>query len=149
MNHFQVNSTGTIGQAHGDPDGVGDNAYIPALKALEGFSHINVIWWFDRLDDQKSRYLLQTEQPYKGAPAVMGIFATRSPQRPNRKQASSGWPSSTRRKIRRCWTSSPTPPALTASNIPAFPRGAATGPAVQRNPRTLTGMRSFPDMPAL
>ena len=26
---------------------------------------------------------LQTEQPYKGAPAVMGIFATRSPQRPN------------------------------------------------------------------
>lgn len=20
--------------------------YIPAMKALEGFSHINVIWWF-------------------------------------------------------------------------------------------------------
>lgn len=83
MNHFQVNPIGTIHHSEEGPCIRVDNAYIPALKALEGFSHINVIWWFDRLDDEKSRSLLQTEQPYKGAPAVMGIFATRSPQRPN------------------------------------------------------------------
>lgn len=83
MNHFQVNPIGTIHHSEEGPCIRVDNAYIPALKALEGFSHINVIWWFDRLDDEKSHSLLQTEQPYKGAPAVMGIFATRSPQRPN------------------------------------------------------------------
>ncbi|MEA4988413.1 MAG: tRNA (N6-threonylcarbamoyladenosine(37)-N6)-methyltransferase TrmO [Anaerovorax sp.] len=57
--------------------------YISGLKALEGFNHINVIWWFSDCDDEQSRSILQTEQPYKGAPETMGIFATRSPIRPN------------------------------------------------------------------
>lgn len=57
--------------------------YIPAMKALEGFSHINVIWWFSDFDNKDIRETLDTAQPYKKAPAVMGIFATRSPIRPN------------------------------------------------------------------
>jgi len=57
--------------------------YISAMQALDGFSHINVLWWFSDFDDEKSRSTLQTEQPYKNAPEVMGIFATRSPLRPN------------------------------------------------------------------
>ena len=60
-----------------------EKAYIPALKGLDGFSHLNVIWWFSGFDDEQSRSLLQCEQPYKGAPERMGIFATRSPLRPN------------------------------------------------------------------
>lgn len=60
-----------------------EKSYIPALQALDGFSHINVIWWFSDFDDEQSRSTLQTEQPYKGAPEVMGIFSTRSPLRPN------------------------------------------------------------------
>ncbi|QIB70062.1 SAM-dependent methyltransferase [Aminipila butyrica] len=60
-----------------------DKNYIPALQALESFSHINVLWWFSDYDDAPSRAELQTEQPYKGAPSVVGIFATRSPIRPN------------------------------------------------------------------
>lgn len=57
--------------------------YIPALKALDGFSHINVIWWFSDFDSKDARNTLDTPQPYKKAPAAMGIFATRSPIRPN------------------------------------------------------------------
>ena len=57
--------------------------YIPALEALDGFSHLNVIWWFSETDDEEMRNVLQTPQPYKNAPDVMGIFATRSPIRPN------------------------------------------------------------------
>lgn len=57
--------------------------YIPAMKALEGFSHINVIWWFSDFDGKDVRDTLDTSQPYKKAPATMGIFATRSPIRPN------------------------------------------------------------------
>ena len=58
MNHFQVNPIGTIHHSEEGPCIRVDNAYIPALKALEGFSHINVIWWFDRLDDEKSLSLI-------------------------------------------------------------------------------------------
>lgn len=60
-----------------------DKKYLPALTALEGFSHLNIIWWFSDFDDEESRSVLDTEQPYKNAPAKMGIFATRSPMRPN------------------------------------------------------------------
>ena len=57
--------------------------YIPALKALDGFSHINVIWWFSDFDHEEMRTILEVPQPYKKAPPVMGVFATRSPVRPN------------------------------------------------------------------
>ncbi|MEA4816744.1 MAG: SAM-dependent methyltransferase [Lachnospiraceae bacterium] len=57
--------------------------YIPALQALDGFSHLNVIWWFSDFDNEEARNTLSSPQPYKKAPAIMGIFATRSPVRPN------------------------------------------------------------------
>ena len=60
-----------------------DPEYAPALEALEGFSHISVVWWFSGFDNEEARSTLQAPQPYKGAPDVMGIFATRSPVRPN------------------------------------------------------------------
>lgn len=60
-----------------------DQPYLPALQALDGFSHINVLWWFSDFDTPQHRSILQTEQPYKGAPDTMGIFSTRSPMRPN------------------------------------------------------------------
>ena len=57
--------------------------FRPALLALEGFSHINVLWWLDRFDTQEARSTLQVASPYKSAPEMMRIFATRSPVRPN------------------------------------------------------------------
>lgn len=57
--------------------------YIFALQGLEGFSHLNVIWWFSEFDNEEARNILETPQPYKNAPEIMGVFATRSPVRPN------------------------------------------------------------------
>lgn len=57
--------------------------YIPALQALEGFSHLQMIWWFSDFDTPEARQVIEAPQPYKNAPEVMGIFATRSPVRPN------------------------------------------------------------------
>jgi tRNA-Thr(GGU) m(6)t(6)A37 methyltransferase TsaA len=57
--------------------------YAPGLLALEGFGHVNVLWWCSGCDSDAGRATLQMEAPYKGAPAVMGVFATRSPARPN------------------------------------------------------------------
>lgn len=75
-----------IGKIHSNNNGTYievDEKYIPALQALDGFSHINVLWWFSDFDTSEYREILQAEQPYKEAPKTMGIFATRSPIRPN------------------------------------------------------------------
>ncbi|HBU13148.1 MAG TPA: tRNA (N6-threonylcarbamoyladenosine(37)-N6)-methyltransferase TrmO [Clostridiales bacterium] len=60
-----------------------DEKYIPALTALDGFSHLNLIWWFSEYDNEEMRNILEAPKPYTKAPDVMGIFATRSPVRPN------------------------------------------------------------------
>jgi tRNA-Thr(GGU) m(6)t(6)A37 methyltransferase TsaA len=83
MSNFSVQSIGTVRNNESGMVIELDPQYLPALQALEGYSHINVLWWFSDCDDVKSRSILQTEQPYKGAPETMGTFATRSPERPN------------------------------------------------------------------
>ena len=60
-----------------------DEAYRAGLVELDGFSHINVLWWCHQLDDPFYRQMVIAERPYKQAPAAVGIFATRSPARPN------------------------------------------------------------------
>ncbi len=57
--------------------------YIKGLQGLEGFSHVDVLWWFDKCDNSNSRSILETNKPYKKAPEKLGIFSTRSPERPN------------------------------------------------------------------
>ena len=57
--------------------------YVDGLNQLENFSHVNVLWWCHHFDNAKDRQVLQCEQPYQKAPASVGIFATRSPLRPN------------------------------------------------------------------
>jgi tRNA-Thr(GGU) m(6)t(6)A37 methyltransferase TsaA len=55
--------------------------YVPALKELEHFSHLQVFWWFSEFQDDDYRAIMQSEAPYD-AP-VLGVFACRSPVRPN------------------------------------------------------------------
>jgi tRNA-Thr(GGU) m(6)t(6)A37 methyltransferase TsaA len=57
--------------------------FYEALVGLQGFSHINVIWWSHLLDSPKYRKIMTCEKPYVKSPAYLGVFATRSPQRPN------------------------------------------------------------------
>lgn len=80
---YTLNSIGRIRNNEGEAFIELDKKYIPALKALEGFSHINVLWWFDKFDNDEARAVLEADQPYKKAPKKVGIFATRSPIRPN------------------------------------------------------------------
>ena len=51
--------------------------YEPGLKDIEGFSHLLVIWVFDRVEGFK----LEAMPPSDNRPH--GVFATRSPERPN------------------------------------------------------------------
>lgn len=52
------------------------------ITGLEGYSHVKILWWFDRFDKSTYRKITEGDPPYENAPRT-GIFATRSPVRPN------------------------------------------------------------------
>ena len=58
-------------------------AYAPGIAGLCAYSHLQLIWWFSGADDAKSRGQVHARCPYLGAPEELGVFATRSPHRPN------------------------------------------------------------------
>lgn len=75
-----------IGSIVCDEDGFSlcvDERYRPTLAGLEGFSHVQVLWWFSGCDNAAARGSLVEYKPYKNSPDVLGAFATRSPCRPN------------------------------------------------------------------
>ena len=53
------------------------------MTNINGFSHLDIVWWGSLYDNQEARKILITEKPYKKGPDKLGIFATRSPVRPN------------------------------------------------------------------
>lgn len=57
--------------------------YVPALRGLDGFSHVVVLWWCHGVDKEEYRGLTEFDRPYRKSPARIGVFATRSPARPN------------------------------------------------------------------
>jgi tRNA-Thr(GGU) m(6)t(6)A37 methyltransferase TsaA len=60
-----------------------DEKFLPALKNIEGFSHLQVVWWGHLTDDSKNRNRFILEKLFRNGPDLIGIFATRSPIRPN------------------------------------------------------------------
>ena len=60
-----------------------DEKFRTGVKGLEGFSHLQIIWWFNGCDNEEDRNILTVEQPYAKGPEELGTFATRSPERPN------------------------------------------------------------------
>ena len=54
---------------------------VDAVRGLEGFSHIWLIWQFDRA--QRQSWSPTVRPPRLGGNQRMGVFATRSPFRPN------------------------------------------------------------------
>ena len=53
------------------------------MLGLNGFSHILVFYWFDRNDTPEKRAILKVHPRGNKANPMTGVFATRSPVRPN------------------------------------------------------------------
>ena len=54
-----------------------------ALLGLDGFSHVQVYYWFDRNDSPEKRATLRVHPRGDKSNPLTGVFATRSPFRPN------------------------------------------------------------------
>ena len=57
--------------------------YSDALLGLEGWSHINVLYWFDRNDVPQRRRILRVHPRGDAKNPLTGVFACRAPVRPN------------------------------------------------------------------
>jgi len=57
--------------------------YADALKGLDGFSHVFVLYWFDKNDTPEKRSILQVHPRGNRKNPLTGVFACRAPVRPN------------------------------------------------------------------
>lgn len=57
--------------------------YADALKGLDGFSHVWVLYWLDKNDTPRKRSILQVHPRGNRENPLTGVFACRSPVRPN------------------------------------------------------------------
>lgn len=60
-----------------------DKKYRDGLLGLEQWSHVQVIWWFDKNDTPQQRAILQVHPRGDQNNPVTGVFACRAPVRPN------------------------------------------------------------------
>lgn len=80
---FKVRPIGHVKKSEGRTWIVLEKKYQPGLLGLEGFSHIYMLWWFDKNDTPQKRAILQVHPMGNRDNPLTGVFATRSPMRPN------------------------------------------------------------------
>ena len=80
---FEIHPIGVIRKATGRVDLEVLPEYHDALDGLEGFSHINVFYWFHRNDTAEKRRILKVHPRSDTANPLTGVFATHAPVRPN------------------------------------------------------------------
>jgi tRNA-Thr(GGU) m(6)t(6)A37 methyltransferase TsaA len=80
---FTLHPIGSVAATEQETTIVLDKKYQPGLLGLDGFSHIWVFWWFDRNDTPQQRAVLQVHPRGNPDNPLSGVFATRSPVRPN------------------------------------------------------------------
>jgi tRNA (adenine37-N6)-methyltransferase len=80
---YKVSPVGWIRKAGGRTFIEIDRRYQPALLGVERLKSLQVLWWFDRNDTPEKRAILQVHPRGDADNPLRGVFATRSPLRPN------------------------------------------------------------------
>ncbi len=83
MDNMKVVSIGKIEKLDGESVIVLDKKYAKGLKGLQEFGYVQVLWWMHECDNERDRSMLVEEKPYVAGPEELGVFAIRSPERPN------------------------------------------------------------------
>jgi len=80
---FSVHRIGEIQKQDGRNVIVLDKQYQKGLLGLEQWSHVQVIWWFDKNDTPQKRAILQVHPRGDKNNPLTGVFACRAPVCPN------------------------------------------------------------------
>jgi tRNA-Thr(GGU) m(6)t(6)A37 methyltransferase TsaA len=80
---FTMKPVGWIRKPPGKTLIVIDKRYQPALLGVDGLKTIQVLYWFDRNDSPEQRAVLRVHPRGDPERPLRGVFATRSPLRPN------------------------------------------------------------------
>ena len=80
---FTVSAIGYVRKSNEQTTIVLDKEVQDGLMGLDGWSHVWVFWWFDRNDNPQQRSILQVHPRGNSQNPLTGVFATRSPVRPN------------------------------------------------------------------
>ena len=80
---FELYPIGSVKKQEGHTYIVIEKQYEPGLMRLEDFSHVTVIYWFDKNDTPEKRTVLQVHPQGNQDNPMRGVFATHSPVRPN------------------------------------------------------------------
>lgn len=60
-----------------------EQKYQDGLLGLEDWSHVQVLWWFDKNDTPQQRAILRVHPRGNQSNPLTGVFACRAPVRPN------------------------------------------------------------------
>jgi len=80
---FTIYPVGWVRKADGKTFIEIEKQYEDGLLGLDGFSHVHVIWWFHKNDTPEKRRVLRVHPMANPENPLTGVFATRSPVRPN------------------------------------------------------------------
>jgi tRNA-Thr(GGU) m(6)t(6)A37 methyltransferase TsaA len=80
---FQLTRLGIVKKQNDSVGIVVHEEYEKALLGLNQFSHIVVLYWFHKNDSPEQRKVLQVHPRRDRSKPLTGVFATRSPLRPN------------------------------------------------------------------
>jgi len=76
-NTIQIKPIGLVSTANNQFSIILEKKFLPALTNINGFSHLQVVWWGHLYDSPQARANLVAEKPYKKGPDAIGVFATR------------------------------------------------------------------------
>ena len=80
---YRIQPVGHVVKNAGNAEIVILSRYKDALLGLGEFSHVLVFYWFDRNDSPEKRDILRVHPRGNKENPLTGVFATRSPVRPN------------------------------------------------------------------
>jgi len=80
---YAMSPVGWIRKSGGKTFIVIDKRYQPALLGVDALQSLWVFYWFDRNDSPEKRAILQVHPRGDSSRPLRGVFATRSPFRPN------------------------------------------------------------------
>ncbi len=80
---FEIFPVGFVRKRRGNVKIEISKPFLEGLEGIEAFSQIIVLWWFDRNDSPDKRSILKVHPMGDKSNPLRGVFATRSPVRPN------------------------------------------------------------------